>query len=169
VDLLQKSDFEMAATVKPDYIELLKHYYYVGGMPEVVLSFSENKDFNEVREIQQRILSAYEQDFSKHAPNEAVPRIRMLWNSIPAQLTKENKKFIYGLIKEGARSEGIRACPALVDRLGLVHKVHRVTAPSLPLKAYEDMKAFKLFLVDVGLLSCMAGLTRARCWRERVI
>ena len=82
----------MATTFKQDYIDLLKHYYYVGGMPEVVQAFADNRDFNEAREIQQRILAAYEQDFSKHAPNEVVPRIRMLWNSIPAQLAKENKK-----------------------------------------------------------------------------
>ena len=99
VDLLQKGDFEMASAFKQDYIDLMKPYYYVGGMPEVVQAFADNRDFNEAREIQQRILSAYEQDFSKHAPNEVVPRIRMLWNSIPAQLAKENKKFIYGLIK----------------------------------------------------------------------
>lgn len=158
VELLQKGDFEMATTFKQDYIDWLKYYYYVGGMPEVVLSFSENKDFNEAREIQQRILAAYEQDFSKHAPNEVVPRIRMLWNSIPANLTKENKKFIYGLIKEGARAKEYELALLWMTDCGLVHKLHRVTVPSLPLKAYEDLKAFKLFLVDVGLLSCMVGL-----------
>lgn len=158
VELLQKSDFAMAAAFKQDYTDLLKHYYYVGGMPEVVQAFADDRDFNEVREIQQRILAAYEQDFSKHAPNEAVPRIRMLWNSIPAQLTKENKKFIYGLVKEGARAKEYELAMLWLTDCGLVHKVHRVNAPSLPLKAYEDLKAFKLFLVDVGLLSCMVGL-----------
>jgi predicted AAA+ superfamily ATPase len=158
VEVLQKGDFEMAAAFKQEYIDLLKHYYYVGGMPEVVLNFSEDKDFNEAREIQQRILAAYEQDFSKHAPNEAVPRIRMLWNNIPAQLTKENKKFIYGLIKEGARAKEYELALLWLTDCGLVHKIHRVNAPNLPLKAYEDLKAFKLFLVDVGLLSCMVGL-----------
>lgn len=158
VELLQKGDFNMATTFKQDYIDLLKYYYYVGGMPEVVMNFSENKDFNEVREIQQRILAAYEQDFSKHAPNEVVPRIRMLWNSIPAQLTKENKKFIYGLVKEGARAKEYELALLWLTDCGLVHKVQRITVPSLPLKAYEDLKAFKLFLVDVGLLSCMVGL-----------
>jgi hypothetical protein len=161
VELLQKGDFEMATTFKQDYIDWLKYYYYVGGMPEVVLSFSENKDFNEAREIQQRILAAYEQDFSKHAPNEVVPRIRMLWNSIPAQLTKENKKFIYGLIKEGARAKEYELALLWMTDCGLVHKVHRVTVPSLPLKAYEDLKSFKLFLVDVGLLSCMVRLNQS--------
>ncbi len=158
VELLQKGDFDMATTFKQDYIDLLKHYYYVGGMPEAVQAFVDNRDFNEVREIQQRILAAYEQDFSKHAPNETVPRIRMLWNSIPAQLAKENKKFIYGLIKEGARAKEYELAMLWLTDCGLVHKVHRVTAPHLPLKAYEDLKAFKLFLVDVGLLACMAGL-----------
>lgn len=158
VELLRKGDFDMATAFKQDYIELLKHYYYVGGMPEAVQTFADNRDFNEVREIQRRILEAYEQDFSKHAPNEAVPRIRMLWNSIPAQLAKENKKFIYGLIKEGARAKEYELAMLWLTDCGLVHKVHRVTTPSLPLKAYEDLKAFKLFLVDVGLLSCMVGL-----------
>lgn len=158
VKLLQKRDFDMATTFKQDYTDLLKHYYYVGGMPEAVQVFANNRDFNEVREIQRRILEAYEQDFSKHAPNETVPRIRMLWNSIPAQLAKENKKFIYGLIKEGARAKEYELAMLWLTDCGLVHKVHRVTTPNLPLKAYEDLKAFKLFLVDVGLLSCMVGL-----------
>jgi len=158
VDLLQKGDFGVATAFRQDYVDLLKHYYYVGGMPEAVQAFADNRDFNEAREIQQRILAAYEQDFSKHAPNEVVPRIRMLWNSIPAQLTKENKKFIYGLVKEGARAKEYELAMLWLTDCGLVHKVHRVSAPGLPLKAYEDLKAFKLFLVDVGLLSCMVGL-----------
>ena len=158
VELLQKGDFEMANTFRQEYTDLLKHYYYVGGMPEVVQAFADDRDFNEARAIQQRILAAYEQDFSKHAPNEVVPRIRMLWNSIPAQLTKENKKFIYGLIKDGSRAREYELAMLWLTDCGLVHKVNRVTAPSLPLKAYEDLKAFKLFLVDVGLLSCMVGL-----------
>lgn len=158
VELLRKGNFDMATAFKQDYVDLLKHYYYVGGMPEVVQAFVDNRDFNEAREIQQRILAAYEQDFSKHAPNEVVPRIRMLWNSIPAQLTKENKKFIYGLVKEGARAKEYELAMLWLTDCGLVHKVHRVSTPSLPLKAYEDLKAFKLFLVDVGLLSCMVGL-----------
>ena len=104
-ELLDKQDFPMITSFKQTYIDALKQYYYVGGMPEPVQSFAESKDFNEVRSIQKRILDAYEQDFSKHAPNEMVPKIRMLWNSIPSQLAKENKKFIYGLIREGARAK----------------------------------------------------------------
>lgn len=110
VSLLKNSDFEMANAFKQKYIDLLKYYYYVGGMPEAVQDFVKNRDFNNVRNIQQQILTAYEQDFSKHAPNAEVPRIRMLWNSIPSQLTKENKKFIYGLIKR-ARVLKITKCP----------------------------------------------------------
>ena len=158
IKLLDSSDYSMVTTFRQEYIDLLKQYYYVGGMPEVVYNFSANKDFSEAREIQGRILDAYEQDFSKHAPHDVVPRIRMLWNSIPSQLTKENKKFIYGLIKEGARAKEYEMALLWLTDCGLVHMVNRVTAPSLPLKAYEDLKAFKLFLLDVGLLSCMVRL-----------
>jgi predicted AAA+ superfamily ATPase len=157
-ELLQNRDFSMMTAFRQEYIGLLKQYYYVGGMPEAVLRFSETRDANGVREVQERILAAYEQDFSKHAPKEAVPRIRMLWNSIPAQLTKENKKFLYGAVREGARAKEYELALLWLSDCGLVHKVHRATAPRLPLKAYEDLKAFKLFLVDVGLLCCMARL-----------
>lgn len=127
-------------------------------MPEAVESFVEEKDFNEVREIQKRILSAYEQDFSKHAPIEIVPKIRMVWNSIPSQLAKENKKFIYGLVREGGRAKEYETAIMWLCDCGLIHKVSRVNAAGLPVKAYEDLKAFKMFLVDVGLLGCMTGL-----------
>lgn len=157
-ELLDRQDFQMITSFKQIYIDALKQYYFVGGMPEAVQNFSENKDFNEVREIQKRILLAYEQDFSKHAPNEIVPRLRMLWNSIPAQLAKENKKFIYGLVREGARAKEYETAIMWLCDCGLVHKVSRVNAAGIPLRAYEDLKAFKLFVLDVGLLGCMAGL-----------
>ena len=157
-ELLDKLDFEMITSFKQTYIDALKQYYFVGGMPEAVQSFAEDKDFNEVRNIQKRILAAYEQDFSKHAPNEIVPKIRMLWNSIPSQLAKENKKFIYGLVREGARAKEYETAIMWLTDCGLVHKVSRVNAAGIPLKAYEDLKAFKLFVVDVGLLGCMTGL-----------
>lgn len=156
--LLDSMDFSMITPFKQTYVDALKQYYYVGGMPEAVGHFSENWDFNEVREIQKRILSAYEQDFSKHAPHEIVPRIRMVWNSIPSQLAKENKKFIYGLVREGGRAKDYEAAIMWLSDCGLIHKVSRVNTPNLPLKAYEDLKAFKLFAVDVGLLGCMTGL-----------
>ena len=157
-ELLNRQDYQMIAGFRQTYTDALKHYYFVGGMPEAVQSFAENKDFNEVRAVQKRILSAYEQDFSKHAPNEMVPKIRMLWNSIPSQLAKENKKFIYGLLRKGARAKEYETAIMWLSDCGLVHKVSRVNAAGIPLKAYEDLKAFKLFLVDVGLLGCMAGL-----------
>ena len=157
-ELLKNQDYEMITSFKQTYIDALKHYYFVGGMPEAVQSFAESKDFNEVRAIQKRILAAYEQDFSKHAPNEIVPKIRMLWNSIPSQLARENKKFIYGLVREGGRAREYETAIMWLSDCGLVHKVSRVNAVGIPLKAYEDLKAFKLFIVDVGLLGCMTGL-----------
>lgn len=157
-ELLDQQDFSMITSFRETYADALKQYYFVGGMPEAVESFAENQDFNEVRQIQKRILAAYEQDFSKHAPNEVVPRLRMLWNSIPAQLTKENKKFIYGLVREGARAKDYETALLWLSDCGLVHRVSRVNAPGIPLRAYEDMKAFKLFVLDVGLLGCMTGL-----------
>lgn len=157
-DLLENRDYAMITSFKQTYIDAIRQYYFVGGMPEAVQSFADEKDFNEVRNIQKRILAAYEQDFSKHAPALIVPKIRMIWNSIPSQLAKENKKFIYGLVREGARAKEYEAAIMWLCDCGLVHKVSRVNAAGIPLKAYEDLKAFKLFTVDVGLLGCMAGL-----------
>ena len=157
-ELLNDGGFDIASAFAQDYADLLKTYYFVGGMPEAVRVFCEDKSFDEAREVQRRILDAYEQDFSKHAPGAAVPRIRMLWNSIPSQLAKENKKFIYGLVKEGARAKEYELALLWLADCGLVSKVHRVASPEIPLKAYEDLKAFKLFLNDVGLLSCMTNI-----------
>ena len=157
-DLLEQQDFQMITTFQQTYQDALKQYCFVGGMPEAVQRFAEDLDFNEVREIQKRILAAYEQDFSKHAPNEIVPRLRMLWNSIPSQLAKENKKFIYGLVREGARAKDYETAILWLTDCGLVHKISRVNASGIPLRAYEDLKAFKLFVLDVGLLGCMTGL-----------
>ena len=157
--LLRSHEYLMITSFKQLYIDALKQYFFVGGMPEAVQFFAENKDFAEVREIQKRILTAYEQDFSKHAPNDIVPKLRMLWNSIPSQLSKENKKFFYGLVREGARAKEYENALMWLCDCGLVHKISRVNTSGIPLKAYEDLKAFKLFLVDVGLLGCMAGLS----------
>ena len=150
-NLLNSGDYALINSFSEQFIDLLKQYYFIGGMPEVVLRFSHNKDFNEVREVQKRILEAYEQDFSKHAPSDIVPKIRMVWNSIPSQLAKENKKFIYGLVREGGRAKEFETAIMWLCDCGLVHKVSRITTPNLPLKAYEHLKAFKLFLLDVGL------------------
>ena len=157
-EVLDKRDYEIITAFKQTYIDALKQYYYVGGMPEAVQSFADEKDFNEVRDIQKRILAAYEQDFSKHAPNEIVPKIRMIWNSIPSQLAKENKKFVYGLVREGGRARDYETAIMWLTDCGLVHKISRVNSAGVPLKAYEDLRAFKLFILDVGLLGCMTGL-----------
>ena len=159
--LLNSGDYALINSFSEQFIYLLKQYYFIGGMPEAVLRFSHNKDFNEVREVQKRILEAYEQDFSKHAPSDIVPKIRMVWNSIPSQLAKENKKFIYGLVREGGRAKEFETAIMWLCDCGLVHKVSRITTPNLPLKAYEDLKAFKLFLLDVGLLCCMSGISKS--------
>jgi len=157
-DLLESGDVGLITSFKGKYADLLRQYYYVGGMPEAVADFSSRQDFDAVREIQKRLLAAYEQDFSKHAPNETVPRIRMLWNSIPAQLAKENRKFIYGAIRQGARAKEYELAMQWLIDCGLIHKVSRISKPDMPLAAYQDPGAFKLYMLDVGLLSAMSGL-----------
>ncbi|MBS4025223.1 MAG: ATP-binding protein [Clostridia bacterium] len=158
VGLLETQDFGLITSFKGRYIDLLKQYYYIGGMPEAVSNFIETQDYTIVREVQNRLLMAYEQDFSKHAPNEAVPRIRMLWASVPAQLAKENRKFVYGLIKQGARAREYELAMQWLLDCGLIYKVARIIKPDMPLMAYQDFNAFKLFVLDVGLLSAMSGL-----------
>ena len=155
---LGTNDFELIASFKGRYIDLLKQYYYIGGMPEAVSSFIETQDYTKVREVQNRLLMAYEQDFSKHAPNETVPRIRMLWASIPTQLAKKNRKFVYGLIRQGARAKDYELAMQWLLDCGLIYKVGRITKPDMPLMAYQDFNAFKLFILDVGLLSAMSDL-----------
>lgn len=127
-------------------------------MPETVAHFAASADYKAVREIQKKILLAYEQDFSKHAPHETVPRIRMLWASIPAQLAKENRKFIYGLIRQGARAREYELAMTWLVDCGLIYKVGRVAKPEMPLLAYQDFDAFKLFVLDVGLLAALSNL-----------
>ncbi|NTW31378.1 MAG: ATP-binding protein [Bacteroidetes bacterium] len=157
-ELLLSHDWTMITSFKSKYIELLRQYYFIGGMPEAVYSFSNENDFKKVRDIQIRILNAYEQDFSKHAPHEIVPRIRMIWQSIPSQLAKENKKFIYGLIKHGARAKDFEMAITWLIDSGLIYKVNRASKPALPLIAYMDISAFKLYLLDVGLLVAMGNI-----------
>ncbi len=156
--LLESKDWILIKSFREKYIQHLRQYYYIGGMPEAVFSFSKQNNYNEVRAIQKRILLAYEHDFSKHAPNEIVPRIRMIWNSIPAHLARENKKFIYRAVKQGARAKDYELALSWLIDCGLAHKVCRVSKPGFPLKAYEDFGAFKLFVVDTGLLSAMVNI-----------
>jgi len=157
-NLLAVKDFGLITSFEGRYIDLLKQYYYIGGMPEAVSSFIKTQDYANVHDVHKRLLIAYEQDFSKHAPIEAVPRIRMLWASIPAQLARENRKFVYGLIKHGARAKEYELASQWLLDCGLIYKVCRITKPDMPLTAYQDFKSFKLFVLDVGLLSAMSGL-----------
>jgi predicted AAA+ superfamily ATPase len=158
LNLLQKKDWGLITAFKSKYIDLLKQYYYVGGMPEVVLTFIDQKDFKKVREKQLNILSSYEQDFSKHAPNEIVPRIRLVWQSLPSQLAKENRKFTYGNLKKGARAREFELAIEWLTNAGIVHKVNRCNKPGIPLIAYAVLSDFKLFILDVGLLAAMGNL-----------
>lgn len=158
-ELLESGDYKLITSFKNKYIDLLKFYYYVGGMPEVVSTYVQTNDLKKVRRIQNRLLGAYENDFSKHAPAEIVTRIKMLWNSIPTQLAKENKKFIYGLVREGARAREYEVAITWLIDCGLIYKINRVKKPDFPLRAYQDFQAFKLFVLDIGLLGAMSRLS----------
>ena len=158
VDLIYSNDMELITVFSEKLKTYLKQYMFIGGMPEAVENYIENRDFAEVRKIQESLLSAYEQDFSKHAPNNVVPRIRQLWNNITTKLAKENKKFIYGLVKEGARAREYEVALSWLIDCGLIYQVNRVNDCKIPLSAYQDFNAFKLYLLDVGLLSAMAQL-----------
>ncbi len=158
LELLKNNDFSMIKVFNTKFKEYLKLYYYIGGMPEVVNSYVQNKDLLEVRKIQIKLLEAYEQDFSKHAPTNIVPRIRQLWNNIPTQLAKENKKFIYGLVREGARAREYEIALSWLIDCGLIYQVNRVNNSKIPLSAYQDFNAFKLYLLDVGLLTAMTRI-----------
>ncbi len=157
-ELLKSGDTRMITVFKNKYIDYLKMYYYVGGMPEAVVTYINSKDLKKVRVIQNRLLSAYENDFSKHAPAEIVTRIRMLWNSIPTQLARENKKFVYGLVREGARAREYEVALTWLADCGLVYRINRIKKPDFPLRAYQDFRAFKLFILDIGLLGAMTRL-----------
>jgi len=157
-EILESGDTDLIGTLKPELIDLLRKYMLVGGMPEAVAEYAQSKDHVVVREIHRAILTAYENDFSKHAPYNIVPRIRMLWHSIPRQLAKENRKFIYGLVKEGARAREYELALLWLVDCGLVHKINRVSSGNHPLKAYEDMNAFKLYMLDTGLLCALSGI-----------
>jgi predicted AAA+ superfamily ATPase len=155
---LAASNFEVLTLFHQKLVEYLRLYYFIGGMPEVVAHYIEHKNIAAVRDIQQKILIGYENDFAKHAPHEIIPRIKLVWSSILSQLAMENRKFMYGQIKKGARAKDFElAINWLVDA-GLILKVNRITKPTLPLNAYMDMGAFKLFLVDIGLLNAMGNL-----------
>ncbi|MCL2807076.1 MAG: ATP-binding protein [Coriobacteriia bacterium] len=157
-EILAGDNPETTSSFHSSFIELLRQYLFLGGMPEVVQSFTNDGDYHKARSIQKQILLDYERDYSKHAPVNVVPRIRMVWNSMPSQLARENKKFLYGVIKKGARAKDFElAIQWLVDA-GLILRIQRVNKVAAPLKHYEDPSAFKLFTLDVGLLGALSNL-----------
>lgn len=160
--LLATRDFATINLLHEKFTDLLREYYYVGGMPEAVLKYVETGALQEVRNIQLEILQGYDLDFSKHAPREQVPRIRMVWNSIPSQLFKENKKYIYGALRKGARANDFEFAIQWLNNSGLIYKVPRCTKPELPLPVYEDLSAFKLYMLDIGLMGAMVNAAPAQ-------
>ena len=158
-ELLCSQDYELMNAYAEKYKDLLKKYYYIGGMPEAVQTYLDTDDLYEVRNIQTGLLKYYEEDFSKHAPKEVIPRIQMVWNSIPAQLAKENRKFIYGIIREGSRAKDFELAIQWLKDAGLILKSYRITKPGMPLIAYLEMNHFKMFMLDVGLLAAKGNLS----------
>lgn len=155
-DIITTKNWDVMTLIEAEYISLLRQYYYVGGMPAAVLAHVEHRGLKEIREIQQQIITDYRRDFSKHAPEREVPRINMVWDSIPAQLAKENKKFVYGAVKKSARAADFEMAIQWLIDAGLAYKMPRVNSAKMPLKFYEDANAFKLFMLDVGLMGAMA-------------
>lgn len=156
--MLQTKNWQMITTFRTKYEERLRQYYLVGGMPATVLAFVGSRDATKVRNVQKSILEAYEQDFSKHAPAIEFPRIRIVWRSIPGQLAKENKKFVYGVLKEGARAKEFELAIEWLKDTGLIYKTNRCKKAQIPLGAYEDFSAFKIFLSDIGLMGAMSNV-----------
>lgn len=158
VDLMEMKDFDLIKTFKNKLTDYLKQYFYIGGMPEVVEDFVINKDITTVRTIQKEILNAYQNDFSKHAPKEIFSKLMLIWNQIPAQLSKENKKFIYKDVVKNSRAKDFEDAIMWLIQSGLVYKISRVSKPGLPISAYLKENIFKLFILDTGLLCAKSGL-----------
>ena len=156
-DLLIKRDWRTIQGLHSTLVQLLREYYFVGGMPSAVLKFVTSNDANAVRNIQKNILTAYSQDMSKHTTPSEMKRISQVWNSLPSQLSKENKKFVYSVVREGGRAKDFELAIQWLIDAGLVHRVARVSKPVMPLKVYEDFSAFKLYLLDVGLLGALSN------------
>lgn len=157
-NVLQNKDWDTLTIFRDKLTEYLKYYFFVGGLPEVVETYIQTKDWQKVRYVQNRILLSYQGDFSKHAPYAIVPRIQMVWQSIASQLAKENKKFVYGAIREGARAKDFELAIQWLSDCGLLVKCHQISKPEIPLIAFQDLSAFKLFLHDIGLLTAMSGI-----------
>ena len=160
-EILNTCEWDSIEVLQSTLEDLLRQYFYVGGMPEAVLDWTTHEDILNIREIQNRIINSYANDISKHAGVES-ERIRMVWSSIPAQLAKDNKKFIYGAVKKGGRAKDFEVAIQWLVDAGLVHKIYRSKSPEMPLKFYEDFNAFKLFLLDVGLLGALTNASPAQ-------
>ena len=158
VDYLEEGKWDQYVSLKAKLVQLLREYYYVGGMPLVVDSYSMRHDIFEVRELQEKILKDYEADFSKHIPKSELPKVRAVWNSIPSQLAKENKKFIWGALRKGARAKDYENAIQWLLDAGLIHKVTKVKKFDVPLKFYEESDCFKVIVNDLGLLGAMANV-----------
>lgn len=156
--ILEEKQWDISVSFAEKFKEYLRYYFYVGGMPEAVSFFAQNREWKKAREIQIEILKNYQNDFSKHAPAAFLPRINMIWENIPAQLAKENKKFIYSVMREGARAKDFETAIQWLTDSGLLHKVYNISKPALPLTAYRELSNFKLYHNDVGLLAAMSGL-----------
>ena len=154
---LETGDWKLLESMHEDFKTILRKYMFVGGMPEAVANFAETGDYADVRRIQDEILAAYDADFVKHAPPELLAKVRLLWKNVPAQLAKENKKFIYTALKSGARAREYETAINWLDDAGMIHQVFRASPPRLPLASYQDFSAFKLYMHDVGLLGAMSG------------
>lgn len=156
--VIDEHNWELVSSFSNHYIDMLRKYYFVGGMPEAVLTYVEDDDFAQVRSVQNRLLFDYEHDFSKYATASLTEKIRLIWESAPAQLGRENKKFIYSAVRKGARARGYEdAIQWLVDA-GLLLRVNQISKPGIPLKAYQDKEIFKLYLLDVGLLGAACNI-----------
>lgn len=158
VTMLHSQDWVAINAFSGKYMELLRQYYYVGGMPEAVKTFVEEKDYSLVRKVHLSLLKSYNRDFSKHPPKEIVKRMVLLWNAIPSQLAKENKKFIYTAVRSSARARDFETSIQWLCDAGMAYKVTRVIAGELPLAGFEDADAFKLYVLDIGLHGAMSGL-----------
>lgn len=159
LDYILKDGNRDLAAFTEKLTDYLKKYFVIGGMPSAILKWLDTHDFFEVDDVQKQLVAAYENDFSKHAPRQMIEKIRYVWDSIPSQLAKENKKFVYGLVREGARAREYEDSLMWLSDAGEIIRTYNISKPDIPLKAYADLKSFKVFLLDVGLLRCMSGVS----------
>jgi predicted AAA+ superfamily ATPase len=165
-ELLVSDDWEMLASFHSELVELLRYYYCIGGMPEVVADYAQELRLTRTRDLQRAILEFYRADFSKHAPADQVARIRQVWDSIPVHLAKENKKFVWGAVRPGARAKDFEIALQWLFDCGLAYQVERIAKPGMPLRSYAEPSIFKLYMLDVGLLGAMADLDIASVLEE---